>query len=492
MLKSILTGATTGILLSGTAAVGLAMLFPAAANDTPPATPQMDVPIANVDPSGDRDTAALDVVTDRPNTADAPAANVTADAPSDPDADTAPLSEPEVADMEDAMTAPTEGASDVAISTTTEEPVLPNPQSLSLEAPSEETQVAISTQTAEPPAAPVIVDETEVAIIVEEDAPVIEPVIVDEDDNATPATDSDVATDMATEDDTAEAVADVVVDTNPAAQVVSPTVLSIVTDDGETLPTGDSRVQVNRPTDSTAAEETAEAPQAAVDPNAPARTRFAAPFENPEGKPLLSVVLFDRNEISDGTLALSQLGFPVTIVLDPASEDVEKKMDRYRSVGLEVAVMPVLPSGATPADIEVILGGVFAQLPETIGLVDIGETGLQADRDVIEQVMAVLSDDGRGLLTISRGLNTALRAADEADVPATTIYRDIDTEWQSSRVIRRFLDQAAFRARQQSGVVLFGRLRPNTLTALKNWGRSDRAQQIAIAPLSAIWDAGAN
>ena len=119
----------------------------------------------------------------------------------------------------------------------------------------------------------------------------------------------------------------------------------------------------------------------------------------------------------------------------------------------------------------------------------IDESGGLAETALVENRwdhLWFLAEDGRGLLTISRGLNTALRAADEAGVPAATIYRDIDTEWQSARVIRRFLDQSAFRARQQSGVVLFGRLRPNTLTALKNWGKSSRAEQIAMAPLSAV------
>jgi len=91
VLKSILIGSATGILLSGTAAVGLAMLFPAPAGNTPPAAPQMDVPIANVDPSGDRDVAALDVLTDQPKTEEAPAPQVIADTADDPQADSTPL-----------------------------------------------------------------------------------------------------------------------------------------------------------------------------------------------------------------------------------------------------------------------------------------------------------------------------------------------------------------------------------------------------------------
>jgi polysaccharide deacetylase 2 family uncharacterized protein YibQ len=73
-----------------------------------------------------------------------------------------------------------------------------------------------------------------------------------------------------------------------------------------------------------------------------------------------------------------------------------------------------------------------------------------------------------------------------AGVPAATIYRDLDGEGQDAQVIRRFIDQAAFRARQDSGVVLLGRMRPDTVTALINWGNDKRAAQVAQVPLSAV------
>jgi polysaccharide deacetylase 2 family uncharacterized protein YibQ len=80
----------------------------------------------------------------------------------------------------------------------------------------------------------------------------------------------------------------------------------------------------------------------------------------------------------------------------------------------------------------------------------------------------------------------ALRAAEAAGVPAGVIYRDLDAEGQDARVIRRFLDQAAFRARQQSGVVLVGRVRPDTLSALILWGSANRAGDVTLAPVSAV------
>jgi polysaccharide deacetylase 2 family uncharacterized protein YibQ len=53
-------------------------------------------------------------------------------------------------------------------------------------------------------------------------------------------------------------------------------------------------------------------------------------------------------------------------------------------------------------------------------------------------------------------------------------------------VIRRFLDQAAFKAGLESGVIMMGRLRPETVSALLLWGLQDRAGQVALAPISAV------
>jgi polysaccharide deacetylase 2 family uncharacterized protein YibQ len=109
---------------------------------------------------------------------------------------------------------------------------------------------------------------------------------------------------------------------------------------------------------------------------------------------------------------------------------------------------------------------------------------IPSQSDITGRIMDALSDDGRGLLMPDGGLNSTLRAAAAADVRAATIYRDLDGNGQDARVIRRFIDQAAFRARQQPGVVLLGRIRPETISALILWGTANRAGQVALAPLS--------
>jgi len=84
-----------------------------------------------------------------------------------------------------------------------------------------------------------------------------------------------------------------------------------------------------------------------------------------------------------------------------------------------------------------------------------GAVASVADITVAETV-AALAEDGRGLITVSQGLNSSLRIAESEGVPTSVIFRDLDGEGQDTRVIRRFMDQAAFRARQNSGVVLLG------------------------------------
>jgi polysaccharide deacetylase 2 family uncharacterized protein YibQ len=85
------------------------------------------------------------------------------------------------------------------------------------------------------------------------------------------------------------------------------------------------------------------------------------------------------------------------------------------------------------------------------------------------------------------GLDTAQKLAAKAGVPSATVFRDFDSAGQDDAAIRRFLDQAAFRAGQEEvGVIMVGRLRPDTISALLLWGLQDRASRVALAPVSAL------
>jgi polysaccharide deacetylase 2 family uncharacterized protein YibQ len=90
------------------------------------------------------------------------------------------------------------------------------------------------------------------------------------------------------------------------------------------------------------------------------------------------------------------------------------------------------------------------------------------------------------LILRPKGLNAAQQIADGRNLPVETIFRDFDANGQDATVIRRFLDQAAFKARQVDQIVMVGRLRPATISALLLWGLQDRASSVALAPISAV------
>lgn len=71
-------------------------------------------------------------------------------------------------------------------------------------------------------------------------------------------------------------------------------------------------------------------------------------------------------------------------------------------------------------------------------------------------------------------------------MPSATVFRDFDSADQTPTVIRRFLDQAAFRAGQEGGVIMMGRLRADTISALILWGLQDRASRVDLAPVSVL------
>jgi polysaccharide deacetylase 2 family uncharacterized protein YibQ len=92
---------------------------------------------------------------------------------------------------------------------------------------------------------------------------------------------------------------------------------------------------------------------------------------------------------------------------------------------------------------------------------------------------------GYGLVMQDNGLNTVQKLAHREGVPSGVVFRDFDGAGQDPRAMRRFLDQAAFRAGQEGAVLMLGRLKPDTISALLMWGLQDRASRVALMPTSA-------
>ena len=358
----------------------------------------------------------------------------------------------------DALVAPAAPTTDVAVNVDGETPVLPSPQSVVPTAPSNDSEASISTDPAQPLAPPVPDSETAFAPETPETPEVIEVPEVAE---------------------TPEVVVPEAVETPQVA-----------------AETDSTRPAIGRPAgslvDRNAQAETA-AP-AAPAPTAPAATRpidaFAADFTNPLDKPLMAIILIDAGaDLSGDTIgvaALRSFPAPITFAVNASLPDAAARMAQYRAEGFEVLAMVDLPEGATATDAEVTLNSVLTSMNEVVGVIEGVDVGLQQDREASDQLTQILAQTGHGLVMQSKGLNTVQKLAAREGVPSATVFRDFDSADQTPTVIRRFLDQAAFRADQEGGVIMLGRLRPDTISALLLWGLADRAERVTMAPVSAV------
>lgn len=214
---------------------------------------------------------------------------------------------------------------------------------------------------------------------------------------------------------------------------------------------------------------------------------FARPFENPEGRPLFSILLIDEGASEAERRDLAALAFPITFVLDPLRPDVAEAARIYRDAGQEVAMLATgLPDGATAADMEQSFQALDLALPEAVAVVDPVSGGFQDRLDLARQAVPIVAEQGRGLLTHDRGLNPADQVARREGVPSAVIFRVLDQEGESIPRMRNYLDRAAFKAAQEGRVIVIGRIRPQTVAAILEWTVEGRAGGVALAPVSAM------
>ncbi|KIT16964.1 divergent polysaccharide deacteylase family protein [Jannaschia aquimarina] len=227
-------------------------------------------------------------------------------------------------------------------------------------------------------------------------------------------------------------------------------------------------------------EEPTEADQA---PGPRALTANAAAFSREAGRPLFGIVLVDDGGGSVSTSDLAAFDFPITFALDPTRPGAPEAAERYREAGHEVLLLAdVLPEGGTPSDMEVALAAAFQEMPLAVGILDTEERRLSRSRGLLP----ALAEGGLGLVVRPGGLGSATQNASRAGVPAVQVFRSLDDGDERAPRITRYLDRAAFEAAQDGSALVIGRARGETVTALHAWALGDRAEEVQIAPVSAI------
>ncbi|WP_394177827.1 divergent polysaccharide deacetylase family protein [Yoonia maritima] len=488
--------------------------------------PQVAAPQATQSAEIDLDTGTTPPEVDREFAVTAPRVSAPEAEVAEPTTDTEPAAPPQTLQLETELSVPTD-VDESTIVTALEEPVLPATTVEPPQMPSAAENVVIATQPTQPasevgeadvptvegiaedalvaPAPEWIAEPAPTEIFVDElpfldaeepevaaerevaEVPVPEIVIIPE-----PETIPDPV-ELPTGQDAPSEGSEVPPQTpTPVGVAPEPTEPSVTDESEPTVITSGpgKRIKVNRPS---AEPETTPEPEteAVTDEEAeatdlPALQRFATAFENPNGMPLLSILLVDDGTNGDMAADVASMPLPVTVVLHALDPNAAARMQAYRAAGIEVALQTSLPEGAVPTDVEIAFEAAFGILHETVMLFSDGTGVLQNDRAVTDQVMQILASDGRGLVTVQRGLGSAQRAAEQVGVAATTVLRDLDGAGEDQSAIERALDQSALRARQTGDAVLLGRVQPETISALTNWALTVNQDQMLVAPVSAV------
>jgi polysaccharide deacetylase 2 family uncharacterized protein YibQ len=432
--------------------------------------------------------------------------------------------QPDTGAADGALEAPADGAGEAGVRVDTEEPVLPSPQSQAPEAPESEEDLSISTDPAQPALPDVSVadaaafpteektgdasqaDMTQAEADTPQDDTTGQTGEVDTQSTAeqevqpeAEAADADVAESAEAEPQTDAADAEPAQQSAGTVEETDAGASSVIGDLAPEVKTnrlpsvGDEAGAEAEPDADGTADADAAADVAASDAQEaqPPLVKYAEAFDNPEGKPLMSIILIDDGSSPVGLQALESFPYPLTFAVAANWDGAEDAMAKYRAAGFEVLALTDLPEGAGPQDAEQAMQAVFSVIPEAVGIMEGTGSGLQSSREAAEQLAPILLESGRGVVLFPKGLNTAQKLLAREGVPSAAVFRDFDAKGQNATVIRRFLDQAAFKAGQEgAGVVMVGRLRPDTVSALLLWGLQDRANRVALSPISALLQGG--
>ena len=317
--------------------------------------------------------------------------------------------------------------------------------------------------------------------VLPEPEPAAEPALEPEQPAAAPApattpADTDDAPDTAEEPEVAPAPA------TPTPQIASdPPAEPKIADEPEVArPDASSDGDAPEPIEPVRPEQGAKDAPAADAARVQPLTQYAEPLDNPDGKPLMSIVLID-----DGTAEeAADLPYPVTFAVDPTLPDAAERMARHRANGFEVVALMDLPEGTSPDDVDATLASGLAALPEAVALLEAPDGTVQADRALSDRVTQSVAASGHGLILQPSGRDTVQKLAAQEGVASAVVFRDLDGDGQTPEVMSRFLDQAALRAGQRQDVIVVARMRPDTVSALVQWGLQDRAARVVMAPVS--------
>ncbi len=221
--------------------------------------------------------------------------------------------------------------------------------------------------------------------------------------------------------------------------------------------------------------------------------RYAARLDNPANLPVLGVIVIELGNAGGGAnmADLMALPVPVTLAINPMRKDGLEVAARARAHGFEVAMLADgLPKEGTASDVEVSYQSISAGMPEAVAVMTSPENTLMTRRPVAQQMVAILKDEGLGLVSYARGLSPAREIARSQGLPQAEVSRVVDEPRGDAAEVLRTLEAEAFQAQQKGGAVVVLRSYPDSIAALKQFIAKAEAEKsglgVKVGPVTAF------
>jgi len=218
---------------------------------------------------------------------------------------------------------------------------------------------------------------------------------------------------------------------------------------------------------------------------------FSQPFVHDGSKPLLSLILLVGN--MDQLQAVVNLGVPVTVAVDSTNPEAGNLIEAYTNAQGEVLLYLASDGvhGVRAGDGDDVVAGKLALAMQNslgaIGVMDAPGGSLGADESTVISLLMELEATGMAVVSATGedGVNHVQTLSDDIGRPVASISRKIDNGDGKISIIRE-MDKAILETETAADVTVYGEASGDTISALGFWLRSQKAQLVTMAPVSAV------
>ncbi|SOH93617.1 Uncharacterized conserved protein YibQ, putative polysaccharide deacetylase 2 family [Monaibacterium marinum] len=228
-----------------------------------------------------------------------------------------------------------------------------------------------------------------------------------------------------------------------------------------------------------------------VVPEQAPRRIYAADFEVTTDQPLISVILVDSGAEAFPQATIDALSLPLTIAIPADARDAVERSAAFRRAGFEVLAMipadiAVQMGSMTEQQITETLAGVFAAVPEAVGVIDAEGGAMSSSSTVTRTALEYLALTGHVIVTqAGQGFNQSDRLAAAEGVPSAMVERRLNSTFGGGAMVNG-LQRVALDARSRGGAILIGQSDAETITSILTWAFSPSSRAVSLAPVTPL------